>query len=56
VDNALALRVGKAATEQLIGSIVAAVRDQLKNTTSYAPQQILPRNSFMTSAAVDRRL
>lgn len=55
-ENELTLRAGKVATERLIGSIVAAVREQLKNSTSYAPQKALPRHSFMTAAAVDRRL
>jgi hypothetical protein len=56
VENELALRVGKAATERLIASIVAAVRQQKKFSTSYAPQRETPRHIFMTAAAVDRRL
>jgi hypothetical protein len=56
VDNELALRVGKVATERLIGSIIAAVKDQQKSGRSYAPQRNTPRHTFMTAAAVDRRL
>jgi hypothetical protein len=56
VENELALRVGKAATERLITSIVAAVRQQKKFRISYAPQRETPRHTFMTAAAVDRRL
>jgi hypothetical protein len=55
-ENEVTLRAGKVATERLIGSIVTAVRDQLKNTTAYSPQQAPPRHGFMTAAAVDRRL
>jgi len=56
VENELALRVGKAATERLITSIVAAVRQQKKFSISYAPQRETSRHTFMTAAAVDRRL
>jgi hypothetical protein len=56
IDNELALRVGKVATERLIGSIVAAVKKQQKYGLSYAPQRNTPRHTFMTAAAVDRRL
>jgi hypothetical protein len=55
-DNELALRVGKVATETLIGSIIAAVKEQKKSGRSYAPRSITPRYTFMTAAAVDRRL
>jgi hypothetical protein len=56
IENDLMLRVGKTATERLIGSIVNAVREQKKSITSYAPNTIVPRRSFMTASAVDRRL
>ena len=56
MDNELALRVGKVATERLIGSIVAAVKEKTKFGVSYAPQRAVPRYTFMTAAAVDRRL
>ena len=57
IDNELALRVGKTATERLIGSIIDAVREQRKSVTVYAPGAASsPRHSFMTAAAVDRRL
>jgi len=56
VENELALRVGKVATERLIGSIIAAVKEQKKFSLSYAPQRAVPRRTFMTAAAVDRRL
>jgi hypothetical protein len=56
VDNELALRVGQVATERLIGSIIAAVKEQKKFGTSYAPRRATPRHTFMTAAAVDRRL
>ena len=55
-DNELMLRVGKVATERLIGSIVDAVKKQKKTALSYAPQAPVPRRSFLTAAAVDRRL
>jgi hypothetical protein len=56
IENDLMLRVGKTATERLIGSIVNAVREQKKSITAYAPNNVVPRRSFMTSSAVDRRL
>ena len=56
VENELALRVGKIATERLIGSIIAAVKERKKFGISYAPQSGTPRHTFMTAAAVDRRL
>lgn len=55
-ENELALRVGQVATERLIGSIVAAVKQAKKHRLSYAPQRSTPRHTFMTAAAVDRRL
>ncbi len=55
-ENELALRVGKIATDRLIGSIIAAVKDAQKSTTAYAPRPTTPRHGFMTAAAVDRRL
>ena len=56
VENELALRVGQVAAERLIGSIVAAVKKQKKHSLSYAPQPRTPRHTFMTAAAVDRRM
>lgn len=56
IDNELALRVGKTATERLISSIVAAVKEQNKSITAYAPTPVAPRRSFMTAAAIDRQL
>jgi len=56
-ENELMLRVGKVATERLITTIVAAVREDQRATTVYAPQRApAPRRSFMTAAALDRRL
>ena len=56
IDNELALRVGKAATERLIGSIIDAVKEQRKSVTVYAPGAPAARHTFMTAAAVDRHL
>ena len=56
VDNEIMLRVGKVATERLIGSIVDAVKQQKKSALSYSPKQTVPSRSFLTAAAVDRRL
>lgn len=56
IENELMLRVGKVATERLIGSIVAAVRKQKKSSITYAPHNVTSRRTFMTSAAIDRRL
>lgn len=57
VENELALRVGKVATERLITTIVAAVKEQQKSVTAYEAQRgAAPRRSFMTAAALDRRL
>lgn len=56
VENELALRVGKTATEKLISSIVDAVRDQQKSVTTYAPKATPQRHGFMTAAAIDRQL
>ena len=56
-DNELALRVGKVATERLITTIVAAVKEEQKSTSAYAPQRLpATRRGFMTAAALDRRL
>jgi hypothetical protein len=56
-NNELMLRVGRVATERLIAAIVAAVKQQQKSVTAYAPERTTgPRRSFMTSAALDRRL
>jgi hypothetical protein len=56
-DNELALRVGKVATERLITTIVAAVKEEQKSANAYAPQHSpAPRRGFMTAAALDRRL
>jgi len=56
IENELALRVGQIATDRLIGSIVAAVKKQKRHSLSYAPQQRTPRHTFMTAAAIDRRM
>jgi len=56
VENELALRVGMVATDRLIGSIVAAVKEQRRASLTYAPPRTAPRHAFMTAAAVDRRL
>jgi hypothetical protein len=56
LENEMMLRVGKIATERLIGAIVDAVKKQKKGALAYAPQRVIPRHSFMTAAAVDRRL
>ncbi len=56
-DNELTLRVGRVATERLITTIVAAVKEQQKSVTAYTPQQAAgPRRTFMTSAALDRHM
>jgi hypothetical protein len=55
-ENELMLRVGKTATERLISTIIDAVKEQKKAALSYAPRRLPPRHSFMTAAAVDRRL
>jgi hypothetical protein len=55
-ENELMLRVGKTATERLISSIVAAVKEQNKTTLSYAPQKAGPSQRFMTASAVNRQL
>lgn len=56
-ENELMLRVGRVATERLITTIVAAVREDQRSTSAYAPQPALAaRRSFMTAAALDRRL
>jgi hypothetical protein len=56
-ENELALRVGKVATERLITTIVAAVKEEQKSAAAYAPQRSpAPRRGFMTAAALDRRL
>ena len=56
IDNEMMLRVGKVATERLIGSIVDALKIQHRTTLTYAATRALPRHGFMTAAAVDRRL
>jgi hypothetical protein len=57
-ENELALRVGRAATERLITTIVAAVKEQQQSAGPYAPSRAAaaPRRGFMTAAALDRRL
>lgn len=57
IENELMLRVGRAATERLIGSIVSAVKAQKKASAPYAPhQRAAQRRAFITAAAIDRRL
>jgi hypothetical protein len=57
-ENELALRVGRLATERLITTIVAAVKEQQQSAGPYAPPRsaAAPRRGFMTAAALDRRL
>jgi hypothetical protein len=56
-ENELALRVGRVATERLITTIVAAVKEQQRSASAYAPHRAAAqRHSFMTAAALDRRL
>jgi acetylglutamate kinase len=56
-ENELMLRVGRTATERLIMTIIEAVKEQQKSVTAYAPEgNTGPRRSFMTSAALDRRM
>ncbi|MGH7032221.1 MAG: hypothetical protein ACREFL_00655 [Stellaceae bacterium] len=56
-ENELMLRVGKVATERLITTIVAAVREEQRSSSAYAPQRApIARRGFMTAAALDRRL
>jgi hypothetical protein len=56
-ENELALRVGRVATERLITTIVAAVKEQQRSASAYAPHHpAAQRRGFMTAAALDRRL
>lgn len=58
VTNQQALRIGQAATDRLIGSIVTAIKQQRPSTAGYTPRKVAPRATSRSIAGVtvDRRL
>jgi hypothetical protein len=55
-DNERALRIGRLATERLIGAVVRAVRESRRPHTSYAPRKSATRDLAVAGVAIDRRL
>lgn len=58
VDNQRALKVGQAATDRLIGSIVTAIKQQRPSTAGYTTRKVAPRgvSHSIAGVTVDRRL
>jgi hypothetical protein len=56
IDNERALRVGRAATERLIGAVIAAVKQSRRALATYAPRHGLPREPAIAGISCDRRL
>jgi hypothetical protein len=56
IDNERALRVGRAATERLIATVVTAVKRSRRPLASYAPRHGLPREPALAGISFDRRL
>ncbi|HUK60752.1 MAG TPA: hypothetical protein VLV50_16085 [Stellaceae bacterium] len=55
-DNERALRVGRMATERLIGAVVRAVRESRRPHACYAPRKPATRDLGVSGVALDRRL
>lgn len=58
VANQRALKVGQAATDRLIGSIVTAIKQQRPSTAGYNTRKVAPRgvSHSIAGVTVDRRL
>jgi hypothetical protein len=58
VDNQRALKVGQAATDRLIGSIVTAIKQQRPSTAGYTTRKIAPKAPArsISGVTIDRRL
>jgi hypothetical protein len=56
IDNERALRVGRAATERLIGTVIAAVKQSRRALATYAPRRGRPRDPAIAGISCDRRL
>ena len=56
MDNERALRVGRAATERLIATIVTAVKQSRRPLASYARCKGVPREPLIAGVSLDRRL
>jgi hypothetical protein len=56
IDNERALRVGRAATERLIATVITAVKQSRRPLTSYAPCRGVPREPMIAGVSLDRRL
>ncbi len=55
-DNERALRIGRLATERLIGAVVRAVKESRRPHASYAPRKPALRDPGFAGVALDRRL
>lgn len=55
-ENERALRVGRAATERLIATIITAVKQSRRPLASYAPCKGAPREPRLAGVSLDRRL
>jgi hypothetical protein len=55
-DNERALRIGRTATERLIGAVVSAVRESRRPTSTYSPCRNGRRLPPINGVALDRRL
>jgi hypothetical protein len=56
IENERALRVGRAATERLIATVIAAVKQSRRPLASYAPCHGMPREPMIAGISLDRRL
>jgi hypothetical protein len=55
-DNERVLRIGRTATERLIGAIVTAVKETRKPTSTYSPRRNGRRPPPINGVALDRKL
>lgn len=56
LDNERALRVGRVATERLIGAVVSAVKQSRKPVAGYTARRVAPRQRSVAGIALDHRL
>jgi hypothetical protein len=56
IANERALRIGRAATERLIATVITAVKQSRRPLASYAPCHGLPREPMIAGVSLDRRL
>ena len=56
IDNERALRVGRAATDRLIATVVSAVKKSRGPATTYVAQRRQPREARIAGVTLDRKL